>query len=192
MSQLTFQYRNYCDVETSGFDPIRNDVISLALVVTDRELNVKGEFYETAKPEFNKFYSEEAEKIHGFRQRDMYKFQSRRQLCENLLKFLKPFKSDINVPNLFIQHALGQFDYMFVEWMFRKENLQYSMWKVLRQDYQRSTIIEARKQGYKNNKLNEWADRIGFDLDHHSAQSDVACTVEVDKYLLRKDDAFRV
>jgi DNA polymerase III epsilon subunit-like protein len=184
MSQLTFQYRNYCDVETSGFDPIRNDVISLALVVTDRELNVKGEFYETAKPEFNKFYSEEAEKIHGFRQRDMYKFQSRRQLCENLLKFLKPFKSEINVPNLFVQHALGQFDYKFIEWAFRKEELQYELWKVLRQDYQRSTITEARKLGFKNNKLNEWADRLEIHLNHHIAIEDARLCMEVDKFLL--------
>ena len=134
MSNLKYRYRCYLDVESVGFCPIRNDVISLACIVTDRDLCIVGEFYETAKPDFNKYYSEDAEKIHGFRQRGMYNFQSRRSLCVNLLKFLKPFKSDINVPNLFIQHALRQFDYMFVEWMFRKENLQYSMWKVLRQE----------------------------------------------------------
>lgn len=192
MSQLKSQFRVYCDVETSGFSAIRNDVISVALVVTDNNMKVLNEFYETAKPDFNKFYDPSAEKIHGFRQRDMYKFQSRRSLCENMLKFLKPFKSDINTPNLFVQHALRQFDYMFIEWMFRKEDLQYLLWKVLRQDYQRSTITEARKQGYKNNKLNEWADRVGFDLKHHDALSDTYGCYEVDKYLLRKDDAFRV
>lgn len=179
-------YRIYCDVETTGFDPIRNDVVSIALVVTDEALTIKGEFYETVKPDFNKFYSDEAEKIHGFSKSQLKKFQEPRKLCINILNFLKPFKDENNFPRLFVSHSLRQFDYLFMEWLFRKQNLHFSMWKVLSQDKQRSTIKIAREQGYKTNKLNIWAERLGFDLKHHDAVSDTRCCLEVDKYLMRE------
>ena len=92
------KFRIYCDIESTGFDPIRNDLISIAMIVTDREMVKRAEFYETAKPDFNKFYSEDAEKIHGFGIAQLMSFQNPSVLCLNLLKFLKPFKDQFNFP----------------------------------------------------------------------------------------------
>lgn len=177
------KYRSYIDCETTGFCATRNDIVSLACIVTDNDFNIVGEFYETCRPEFNNFYSQDSEKIHGYSQRDMYNFQSRRNLCIKMLKFFKPFKSDINIPHVFVQHALRNFDYNFVNWAFIKEDLQYSLYKILRGDYQESTIVKAREMGIKENKLDQWAKRINFDLQHHDALSDAKCCLYVDKYL---------
>ena len=177
------QFRIYCDVETTGFDPIRNDVVSVALIVTDRNLNKISEFYETARPEFNKFYDAGAEAVHGITKKEMQTFQSQERLCKSILKFLSPYKDNDNFPQLFVSHCLKSFDYRFLEWCFRKQNLQYSMWKIIRDDFQRSTILEGRRKGFKGNRLDEWAKRIGFNLHHHHALSDTACCLAVDKYL---------
>ena len=180
------KFRIYSDVETTGFCPIRNDVVSIALIVANENMEIQDKFCETVRPDFNKFYSEDAEKIHGFTKRKMKKFQDPRSLCINILNFLKPFKDEGDFPQLFISHSIGQFDYRFVEWLFRKQELQWSLWKVLDQSKQRSTIKAGRARGYKTNKLDEWAKRLGFDLQHHSAESDTMCCYEIDKFLMRE------
>jgi DNA polymerase III epsilon subunit-like protein len=178
----------FSDVETTGFDPIRNDIISLCLIVTDREFNRVGMFYETCRPEFNKFYSVEAEKIHGFNRSQLESFQPRRKLAINLLKFLAPFRTPGKF-HPYIYHALKYFDFRFTDWMYRKENLQWSFYKMFDERFTQSTITMARNMGYSPNKLNDWADRIGFDLNHHDAQSDTECLVEVYKHLRGKDES---
>jgi len=86
------KYRFFIDVETTGFDPMRNDIVSLAMIVTDIDGTEIGEFYETCRPEFNKFYSTEAEEIHGFKRSELEKFQTPRELCKKLLWFLNDFR----------------------------------------------------------------------------------------------------
>lgn len=180
-------YRVYLDVETTGFDAIRNDVVSLAAVVTDDDFNIQDKFYDTCKPEFNKYFSEDAIDVHGFTRDDLNTFQDPRDLCIKLLHFLRPFKDSNNVSRLFVSHSLRNFDFSFLEWLFIKQDLQYSLYKVLTPNNQRSTIKAARDAGHKKNKLNEWADRLGIDLTHHHALSDTMACLEVDKYLVKKD-----
>lgn len=182
----------FCDVETTGFDPIRNDVISCCIIVLDCEFNRVGEFYETARPEFNKFYSEDAEKIHGFTRDILKGFQHPRGFCINLLKFLNDFRAP-GKWHPFIYHALEKrnswkFDYHFMEWMFRKQNLQWSWFKMFDDRFTQSTITMARNMGYSNNRLNDWADRLGFDLNHHDAKSDTECCAEVYKFLKQREN----
>lgn len=180
---LKSKYRMYIDVETTGFCHWRNDVVSIAIVVTDLDFHVKDEFYETARPSFGRFYTEKSEEIHGFSKSEMMTFQEPRKLCINILKFLLPYKDENNVPNIFVQHALRQFDWLFVETLFRKNELEFSWWKVAAQDRQESTILKGRKAGYKKNKLNQWADRLGLELNHHDALDDAKMCLEIDKFL---------
>lgn len=186
MEIVNEQHLFFCDVETTGFDPIRNDIVSLALVVTDREFNQVGEFYETCRPEFNKFYSAEAEKIHGFSKPELANFQPRRKLLINLLKFLNDFREPGQY-HPFIYHAFKYFDFRFTEWAFRKESLHWSFFKMFDERFTDSTLNMAVQQKYSGNKLNQWAERLGFELDHHNALSDTLCCVEVYKHLTKKD-----
>ena len=183
--QTKYPFNIFCDVETTGFDPWRNDICSLAVIVTNNNLSVESSFYTTVKPEINKFYSEDAESVHGFTRDEMKTFPPPECVCNDLLAFLAPFKAKNNSPRLFVSHSLRQFDYLFLEVMFRKQGLEYELWKVIEQRHQRSTIKEARKQGYKKNGLAEWSKRLGFDLKHHDALSDTMGCLEVDRYLRR-------
>jgi DNA polymerase III epsilon subunit-like protein len=176
-------FRIYADVETTGFCPIRNDIVSIAIVIADSDFNVVSELYETVKPEFNQFYSDDAENIHGFSKKDLQSFQSPFDCSMKVLQFLKPFKDKDNFPRLFVYHALRQFDFLFLEWFFIKLNLQYSLYKIIRGDFTRSTIKVGRTKGYKRNGLKDWAERIDIDLEHHNALSDTRACLEIDKFL---------
>lgn len=176
----------FSDCETTGFDPVRNDMISVSLIVTDSNHNIIDKYYDEIKPDFNKFYSEEAEKIHGFTKRDMKNFKPRKEACIDMLKFLKPFKDKNNTPRPFVFHALRNFDYQFLNWAFRKEELQYSLWKIIEGGNIFSTIEMARKAGYKDNKLNTWAKRLGVDFSHHLAEDDAKMCLNLYKHLIKE------
>lgn len=174
------------DTETTGFSKINNDLISLSCEIRDFDWDLHDETTLYAKPTAKKRWSESAEKVHGFSFEQACSFDDPRKTAIKLLHFLKPFKHDRNLPILFVSHDLNGFDWGFMEWLYRWQDLQYSFWKVFNYEYRLSTISMARDQGHTENKLNVWADRIGFELDHHEAKSDrIACS-KVFKHLIER------
>lgn len=176
------------DTETTGFSKLNNDLISLSCEIRDFDWELKDEITLYAAPQARKRWSESAEKVHGFSYEEASSFDDPRKTAIKLLHFLKPFKHDRNLPILFVAHDLNGFDWGFMEWLYRWQDLQYSFWKVFNYKFRLSTIEIARAQGFTGNKLNEWADRIGFELDHHEAKSDrIACS-KVFKYLIERNN----
>lgn len=174
------------DVETTGFDKIGCDVIHLAAVLIDKNLEIKAKFSEKIAPQSKKYWSMDAEKIHGFTFEQASLFRNPRDVCRDFLWWILPFKHSENRPLKFIYHANGYFDYQFTEWLFRKQEMQYSFWKCFNSRECVSTIKMAKEAGYKENSLDMWAQRVGFKLNHHNAESDSLCCYEVYKFLKEK------
>jgi DNA polymerase III epsilon subunit-like protein len=174
----------YVDVETTNFDPIRGDITSIGVVVTDNSFSVLDQFYSTVKPELNKFTSDEALTVSGFTRAALMLHKPRREACIDIMKFLKPFLSEH--PQLMVSHTVNGFDWRFVDWMFRKEDLNWNIYKVLRHDYQLSTIKLARELGHSNNKLGEWATRLNLSFNHHNALDDALMCYNIHKHLEEK------
>ena len=124
------------------------------------------------------------------------------QFCHELLCFLAKYKDENDFPIPFICHAskngwqkFGEwiivrwFDYNFLMWCFKKakfangQEMVWTMYKVFSSKNLISTVEMGRKAGHKGNKLNQWAERLGFDLKHHDATSDTYCCLETYKYL---------
>ena len=80
----------YIDVETTNFDPIRGDITSIGVVVTDNSFSILDQFYSTVKPDINKFTSDEALAISGFNKVALMLHKPRREACIDIMKFLKP------------------------------------------------------------------------------------------------------
>jgi len=132
----------------------------------------------------NKFISDESIKIHGFSRNQMANFQPRKDFLMNLLWFLNEFRTPDQTETL-VFHANGNFDWRFLDWCFRKEELHWSLYKMIDGTKLVSTLKMARDAGYSHNKLNVWADRLSFDLKHHDAKSDTECCMEIYKFLKR-------
>ena len=172
------------DTETTGFSRTNNDVICLSCEIRNFDFELKDEVNLYAKPRFPKNWSKKAEEIHGITLEKALGFDEPREMAIKFLKFLKPFKHEENVPLLFVSHDLNSFDYLFLEQFFRWEDIQFSFWKVFNQQYKLSTINLGREAGYRENKLNQWAERLKIDLDHHEVESDRRACSKVFKYLV--------
>lgn len=172
----------FFDLETTGFDPIRNDVTSIGCIVTDEKVNVLDKFYIEVRPDINKFTSLDALVVSGFTIDQLKNFPSRKEALITLLNFLSNHES--SWPHVSVSHSINNFDFKFLDWCFRKENINYSLYKTIRHDFQLSTIKIARSLGYKNNKLNIWANNLNIDFKHHNALSDAHMCMEIYKWLL--------
>jgi len=176
----------YIDIESSGFNPIRNDVTSIGVIVTDDLFNIQSQFYSTVKPDINKFTSDEALAISGFTRQALLLHKPRREACIDIMKFLKPYLS--TEPQMMISHTVNCFDWRFLDWLFRKEDLNFNLYKILRHDYQLSTIKMARDLGHSNNQLGEWAKRLDLTFNHHNALDDALMCFNIHKHLADKKE----
>ena len=187
ISQIRGNKTFFIDIESTGFDPIRNDIITGTIIVADEDLSILSQLSFKSRPDFNKFYSDEAEKVHGISKSKMKSFPRRMDTCIEILNFLKPHLSRNRYPLVF--HANGNFDWKMLHGMFYKEDIQYSLYKIFDESLLISTLEMGKdykrslKQPLnKNNNLKYWADYIGFDLVHHTAESDTHCCYNLYKY----------
>lgn len=185
MTTFLSSFYIFLDVETTGFDPIRNDVTSIGVVVTDHSHVVLSEFYTTVKPEINKFTSEDALIVSGFSKETLLSHKPQREACIDFMKFLKPYLETF--PQKMISHTVNGFDWRFVDWLFRKQELNYNLYKVIGHENQESTIKIARELGYSNNKLSDWGNRLSISFEHHNALEDAKMCYMIHKQLTKKE-----
>ena len=182
-------YMFFCDLETSGFSPMNNDVIQIAGIVAKKDGNeiVKiDEFNEFCRPLNPKTWSEEAQiKSHGIKLSEAIKFPHPRKILIKFLHFLLPYKHEENHPLLFVCHAKNHYDFKFLRLAHHKNGLEYSFNKVFNCNNYKSTIDMMSKYkdvlGLENLKLSTIADYYGIELEHHEALSDVNCCFEIFK-----------
>lgn len=208
-------FRNFffCDLETSGNDPARHGILDFCMIVSDLNLNPIDVFQRRVRPPFlsRRFWSKEAEAVHGISFEQAERGMPNEQFCYELLCFLAKYKHENNWPQPFVCHASPNgkpafgmngkpngsyeiwpwFDWHFLQWSMRYarfSNGQEMIWslnKIFGEHERFSTIKIAREMGFKGNRLSEWAKRINFNLNHHDATSDTLCCLEVFKYLVR-------
>lgn len=199
-------YKFIVDLEFTGLDPITNDVIEMAVIVVNEENEVVDKFHSNMAPEIinEKTWDIKAQEIHAITPSEARRFPNRRDVAISFLHFLVPYKDEKNFPREFICHALPDkffdkktkkwswpyIDYFFLEWVFRKENLHFSFFKVFSQGKLTSTIKMAREftGERRGHKLNIWAKRLGIELKHHEAMSDAMACLEIYKYLSSKKE----
>lgn len=168
-------YTFYCDLETTGGDPIRHEVIEICVLVTRRgEFEVIDKFYSLVRPsQINDVtWTYGAQKVHGYTPEQAREFPDRLKVAYDFLLFCDKYRNkEAKIPQLFVCHALkhsfwndktneqsyGMFDYRFLEWFFRKisDDYYWSFLKVFDLNYCLSTIWLARELGYGQKHLIE-------------------------------------
>lgn len=166
------RYETFWDVETTGFDPFRNSVISLACVLRDRETGRLHEFYEECRPEFNKreyvfkgktveLWSKDAERVHGISWSRAQAAQHPTDLCVKLTRFMKPFATDSRY--LFIYHANTNFDFQFIEALMAKQHQNLHWW--FQRRFHPKVTVSTMKLARAYNKSNNQQLKVIKDID---------------------------
>lgn len=173
------------DVETSGFKPFWHDVITIGIVVYDDEVDEFtpiATFYGKARPWTPSTWDEGSTEAHKFLLEDTLGWPDVRILCIQILHFLKPFfRPGQYLP--FVYHAQSNFDFLHMQALFLKGDLQFSFYKAFSETHTHSTLIEARQQGYEGNALSKWSNRLGREFVHHNALDDALMCAALDCYL---------
>lgn len=152
----------FFDVETTGFDPLRNCVISLACIVLDTETGEVHRFYEACRPDaltqsyehpsmknfIVETWSPHAEKIHKISWRKATGEQHPSDLCMKLLRFIAPFYKENNNKKLpFVYYANAYFDWKMVKCLFTKnsDRMYYSFLRAFdfKQSYDLLKMMKA-------------------------------------------------
>ena len=180
--------RVFVDVETTGFDFLRNDIISICMIIKEGEKEID-RLIEYVRPENYEFWYDQSEEIHGISREQSKEFQSRKSCADKILKLVEslgPWNE-----NIFINHAPYRkpgnltFDYGMLYYFFYKQDLHYRFNKHLEMGNSYNTIKGKAEKfvwqdaGLENQKLSTWAKYLNFDLNHHEVVSDTECLVKV-------------
>lgn len=167
------------DCEFTSFDKVGGDILATGLVeiLENYTLGREAVFY--SRPTSAKYFTEGAQKVHGISYFKAQTFPLRRESCMSMLHWLKPLMGEFPLP--FIYHGTGRLDHSWLQWHFRKEDLDNSFNKAFPESLVESTLGMARKnlKQLDNHKLGTLAEYYKIDLDHHEALSDARACAQI-------------
>ena len=212
------KYNFICDLEFSASSPMRGQILETSLIVTDLNLNILNRFHAKSRPEIINAatWTQAAQNAHKITpQQAMSHPYSRRELCFLLLNFLAPYYFECLEPQPFVCHAIDKgfkdswpyIDFHFLDWAFRNERLEKSLWKIINSNQLISTIKIAREFGLfamnqkadkngrvsnrKSYKLDLLCPLIGFELDHHKSMSDAEGALAIMRYCRQDEEILK-
>ena len=202
INQFDSPYRIYTDVETSGKDPFTNDIISGSMILTDKDFNELDVLTFKSRPEGTTWDQEAADNSHKIKLTEAILYPHPLETIEKIDNFLSNWHEPGNpyIPMFF--HAttndvwerneegkaiglriIKNFDWAFYVAMYWKWNKTPMLFKFFSDQLLVPTVRLGRIAGFKRNRLNQWSERIGFDLKHHEDLSDTRGCMAVHKYL---------
>ncbi len=168
----------FIDVETTGFDPLRNGVLTLAAYVTDDKYNVLGEHYGEFKPDGDKktVWGEGAEKVHRITWDRAQLFADIEEASESFLGFCEKYP-----PLTFVAHNMA-FDRRMVRGTLSKTDRHFRFYQCFPHFQDTITLIkEAGITSGKSKSLGAICKELGIEHSHHDAKSDAFVLIEIHK-----------
>jgi DNA polymerase III epsilon subunit-like protein len=191
----------FCDLETSGIDVANNEILSLAAIKTDKDLNVVDSKYFKLKPEVWKNHYNDAVKIHGITLEEASQYPDKS-------KSMNEFLNWVELPHYFICHSKKEnfgkefsFDYSFLEMQCLDLNLLHKFRQLLGSKSLSthkiaSTFYSNNKIGFNQAKgkpklgLGYLCEYFNIELEHHNAESDTRACLEIARRLRDIDEKF--
>lgn len=178
MIENGFEVSFFVDLETTGLEPMRNEILTASLSVTDYDSQVEIDSIELKfRPTRIAWWNVESAAIHGVTLDEAMTFPSTKESTDRMYDFLLKHSRSRTQP--MVCHALkfaGFFDTAFLEGHFLEHDLMYE-YRVICGIHQ-STITYAKayntamKAGFDDFKLDTLCRHFKIPLDHHNASSD--------------------
>lgn len=179
------------DVETSGLNPIKNDIISLAYIIEiNGQEKAEGEFF--IQPFNWADMGDKALEINGFTREQLKTFETPKEVYKKIVKLLDRYIDKYNKQDKF--HLAGynvKFDVDFFKQFFIKNGDKYFgsyfnyrvldvMCALFIEDYKKSLEIE-------NFKLETASKKFGIEINAHDAKADIRVTKNLFEKLVGKE-----
>lgn len=178
----------YFDTETTGLDPVKNDIIQLAGIV---EINgeIKEEFNFFSQPFSYENVSQEALDIHGISIDTIKGFPKPETLRIRLIQLMGKYVDKYNREDKFYAAGMNAgFDLGFLSKNFQKSNDKFFFswfWGHALDLYELAIILKYKGiLKTENLKLETLAEYFGIELKTHDAMSEIKCTREIIRVIL--------
>jgi DNA polymerase-3 subunit alpha len=170
----------WLDCETTGLDPIKNDIVQFACIPVINGAAQK-QFDEYCQPTNWSNIEEEALAVSGITRDQLKTFQSTETLVTKLIHFLRQFKVKFTIAGYNVS-----FDRDFLSMTFKKVNKEREYLELftsdIRDTFKRAKRLKTQLQS-PNLKLGTLAKHFNIDIVAHNALSDISATIKVDKIL---------
>ena len=185
------------DVETTGLDSVRNDIVQLACIpVIDGVEN--SHFNEYCQPHDWSTVEDGAIAVSGITRDQLKTFQDPKLLISKLISFLRKFNTKFTIAGYNVS-----FDKDFLSSAFKKANKEREYFELFTSDvrdtYKRAKRLKSQLQT-QNLKLATLAKHFDLPIQAHNAISDITATMKVDKILanmlgeteIKIDDSYEI
>ena len=180
----------FVDLETTGFDYWRNEILTWSMSAVDySSLEVLDEIELNFKPHNLNHWGHEAEKIHKITVSQALYFEDKLPSTTKALEFIEKHSqgAQILVCHAFDRYRNGNlFDANMIRWHMEKMGMRHRYYRSIRFHESTSTyFLEAKKKGYytpesilsmeseeKSVSLKTLCNRYKIPLNHHDAKSD--------------------
>jgi DNA polymerase-3 subunit alpha len=171
----------YLDVETTGLDPRKNDIIQIACIPVINGVKM-GSFNEFCQPINWENIEQEAVNVHGITEAKMRTFQSPIDLADKLIAFARKFNVKFTIAGY-----NANFDKSFVGSLFNKIGKSAEYREIFSSDvhdvFRRAKAVKD-QLNISSLKLGKVCSALGIELNNaHDAFFDIEATIEVDKRL---------
>ncbi len=180
MAKHTVNYL-WLDGETTGLDPLKNDIIQLACIPVLGGVEQPQTFNQYCQPINWDEIDDGALMVNGLTRAQLPTFQTAEVMVNNLVLFAKQF----NCRFIIAGYNVG-FDKDFVAALFKKVHREHDFLTLFTGDI-RDTMKRAKKLKAQlptpNIKLATLATHFGIPINAHDALSDIQATIKVDEIL---------
>ncbi len=179
------------DIETTGLDPWRNEILTVSTVILDVMLDEVTRWTGRIRPEHIDYWSDDAQKIHGISKEMAASFDDSRDVLDAYISILDEYSTG---GYSFICHALpvrsniDLFDRNFIfAWMWSHRR-RADYYRLFPEDRMRSTILKSRKKAQKqwgitSQSLSAWMTLLDIDQSrHHDSEFDAWICAEILRY----------
>lgn len=194
ITEKRFNSLFFIDLESTGFDYWRNEILTLYVIVADyHSLKIREEKLFKFQIENAKNWGREAERVHGISLSQALYFPPKKEASEELLSLLE--KYSFNGPQVLVCHAFDKFrkgdlfDSSMLTWHMEKLGLRFRYQRSVSHHQSTATyFLEAKAKGYytpalfnnqdeeKGVSLSVLCKAFKIPLKHHDPKSDAhAC-----------------